>query len=478
MFPVFLRYNNVNMSESTEEYYKKLPVVGGLIKWMEDNDMDYGPLVAGVSLSILLISLFVFGVSGGQVLSIFIALLPVWLPIILFIIFFNKWMDMVGAKYYLNQGRTTLRIKLPQEIFKSPEAMEFVISQIHNTANPDNLMQTYLDGKRPLPTSFEIVSIGGEVRFYINCPTKKTKNAVEANLYAQYPGIEIIEEPVDYTAQIPLDFAKHGYNVFSVHMRKKKDQEFPIKTYVDFGLDKMPKEEEKVDPMTPMLEVMANIAPHECLFVQFICLSYRPPSFKNGQLRIGEGPSWTKGVEVKINEIMQRDPETKGPLTKGDESDFEGMPRLTPGERANSEAMERNADKYAYKVGIRWIYLNKQGGFNGDLMNPMIRVFSQYDLVTRNSLGVAWRTDFDYKDIIPGGKKHELAKLKRQEVKEYRLRKYFPKGSADDYKIFTAEELATMFHLPGKVALTPTLERIPSTRAEAPPNLPTGEFTQ
>ncbi len=36
----------------------------------------------------------------------------------------------------------------------------------------------------------------------------------------------------------------------------------------------------------------------------------------------------------------------------------------------------------------------------------------------------------------------------------------------------TTEELATIFHIPGKVASTPTLARIPSKRSEAPANLP------
>lgn len=467
---------------TTSEFYEKLPFIGGLIKWMEASDMDYGPLAATVSFSLLLLSLFVFGVSGGQIISIFFALLPLWLPVILFLLFFKKWMDMVGAKYYLNRGRSTLRIKIPQEIFKSPEAMEFVISQIHNTANPDNLMQTYIDGKRPLSISFEIVSIGGEVRFYINCPTKQTRDAVEANLYAQYPGIEVTEEPVDYAAEVPLDFAKGSdYEIFSAHMGKKKDQEFPIKTYLDFGMDKLPKEEEKVDPITPMLDVIAGIKPYERLYVQFVCIAHRPKSFLNGQLQIGEGPSWTKGVEEKINEIMQRDPKSKLSKHKFDPEEEEsagGNPLLTAGERDKIAAMERNADKYAYNVGIRWIYVTKKGQFNGDLFNRVIRMFSQVDVITRNSIGVRWRTDFDYKDLFPGGKKHELAALKRQELKEYKLRKYFPKSGSDGYKIFTSEELATMFHLPGKVALTPTLERIPSTRVEAPPNLPIGEFTQ
>ena len=34
------------------------------------------------------------------------------------------------------------------------------------------------------------------------------------------------------------------------------------------------------------------------------------------------------------------------------------------------------------------------------------------------------------------------------------------------------EELATLYHLPGAVATTPTLTRIPSKKSEAPANLP------
>ncbi len=457
-------------------YKENVPVLGGIMNWMAGNDMDYGPVATGVSVSLLFISLWVFGVSGGQILSFLFALMPIWLPIILFLIFFHKWTETVGLQFYLGQGRTTLRIIPPQEILKSPEAMEFMISQIHNTANPDNLMQTYLDGKRPLPFSFEIASIGGEVRFYINVPTKKTKDSVEANLYAQYPGIEIVEEPVDYAAEIPLDYAKKNLIMMSFHMGKKKGGEFPIKTYIDYGLDKMPKEEEKLDPITPMLEVLSKVRPHERVFVQFIGVSFRKDSFKNGQLTTGEGPDWTEDVHKKISEIMQRDPKTKGPLIKGDAADFEGMPRLTPGERDNITAMERNADKYAYKTAIRWILVMEEGKFNSDFINPMIRSFSQYDLAGRNAIGVRWRTDFGYKDIIPGGKRKALEALKKQELEEYRLRVYVPKGAADGYKIFTAEELATVWHLPGKVAMTPTLERISSTRAEAPPNLPIGEL--
>lgn len=459
---------------NVEEYYMaKVPVIGFIIKWMKGNDMDYGGFIALLSISLLIISLAIFGVRIGNVVSVFFALTPLWLPVMLFFLLYKKWMDMVGKSFYLNNGRTTLRIKPPQEIFKSPEAMEFVISQIHNTAGPDNLMQTYLDGKRPLTYSLELVSIGGDVRFYVNVPTKKTRNAVEAMLYSQYPGVEVIEEPVDYAAEVPLLDYEKDWELMSFHMTKKKGQEYPIRTYIDYGMDKLPKEEFKVDPITPMLDVLGSIKPHERLYVQIIIIPFRKESFKNGQLVMSEGKDWSDGVKKKINEMMKRD------VDKGDaDDDTDPNPRLTPGERNTIEAMERNADKYAYETAIRWLYLTKKGTFNGDLISPMLRTFSQYDLAGRNGIGIKWRTDFGYKDLIPGGKKHEIAGLKRQELKEYKLRKFFPKSEATNYKIFTAEELATMFHLPGQVALTPTLERIASTRAEAPPNLPIGDFTQ
>lgn len=461
-----------------EEFYKEhVPGAKSVLKWVADSDFDYGPMAAAIAFSLLALGLVVFGISAGGVFSVFAALTPLWLPMILFYLFFNKWTEMVGTAFYLNQGRTTLRVRLPADVFKSPEAMEFVISQIHNTANPDNLMQTYFQGKRPLTFSFELASIGGEVRFYVNVPTKKTKNAFETNMYAQYPGVEIIEEAVDYAAEIPLDYKSAGYEIFSAHMGKKRDEVLPLKSYLDFGLDKFPKEEEKVDPMTPMLEVMGSIAPHERLFVQIITTSFRPSSFLNGQMTIGEGPSWNEGSKKKINEIMNRDPKKKTPLgfksNEGEDDDNRGqMAMLTMGEKDLVAAIERHSSKYAYTAAIRWIYVNKKGGFNGDLMNPVIRMFSQFD--GANALGIRWRTDFDYKDLIPGKKKKALEALKKAELKEYRRRVYYPKGSGDHPKIFTAEELATVWHLPGKVALTPTLDRVPSTRGEPPANLPTG----
>jgi hypothetical protein len=459
------------MAVDYKELIGKFPVLGPSITWMSSNDIDYGGTMFAGCVMLLLALWYLSDISFAQIFIITAILSPLWLTFFVFRhLFYPKWMDYVGKSFALYNGRTTLRIKLPPEVKKSPEAMEFVISQIHNTASPDNLMQTYLQGKRPLTFSFEIVSIGGDVRFYVNVPTSKTKAAFEANMYAQYPGVEIIEEPVDYAAEIPIGGGE-DYGLMSFHMRKKKDQEFPIKTYIDFGLDKMPDEDEKVDPMTPMLEVLGACRPKERVYVQIIAKPFRRPSFKGGeQLTPGEGPDWVDKVKEKINEMMNRDPDTKAAIGGGG---AEELARLTSGERNTIEAMERNMDKYAYKVGIRWMYVHPNEEFNGDYINPMIRVFSQYDIIQRNAIGVAWRTDTHYKDFVPGDVK-KIAGWKKQEHKEFKTRVFYNKNSAGDMKIFTAEELATLFHLPGKVALTPSLDRVDSTRSAAPANLPIG----
>ena len=52
-------------------YIKKVPILGSLMKWMKSNDMDYTSIITVLSLSLLIISLAVFGVSAGSVISVF-----------------------------------------------------------------------------------------------------------------------------------------------------------------------------------------------------------------------------------------------------------------------------------------------------------------------------------------------------------------------------------------------------------------------
>jgi hypothetical protein len=429
-----------------------------------------GPVLILFGFFIMYKMMELMNVNMEPILSVMIALTPIWLPITLFYITVEKWQYFVRLKFALGQGRSTLRLHLPQEVFKSPEAMEAVLAQIHNVNSPDNFMQSWIDGKTPLTYSLELVSTGGEVMFFINVPTKKTKNAVEAQLYANYPGIEVTEEQHDYTDEVVWDPSRYEY--MSFHMGKKvkpgsDDDVLPIKTYIDFGLDKLPKEEEKVEPMAAMLEQLSNAKPHERIWVQFLCVPHTKREFKNGNL--GETPTWEARAKKKIDEMLKRD-------TRPDPDEpQERAPMLTMGERDTIAAIERNVSKYAYEVGIRWMYITEKGKFNGDFISPMIRSFSAYDVIGRTGIGVRWRTDFDYNWLQDRSGKRKLG-MKQRELDDHKMRvyNYDLKTKIDTMKVFSVEELATVFHVPGSSIMTPTLPRIMSTRKEAPSNLPTG----
>lgn len=426
------------------------------------------PVFLFIALGIMVFTFNLLNVDIAPILTILAATSPVWLPYALFYIFFEQWMLYVHEKFKFENGRTTLRIKLPQEVLKSPEAMESVFAQIFNPNTPDNLMQTYLDGKHPLVASFEFASIGGDVRFYANVPTKKVKNALEAQLYAQFPGIEVTEETIDYTAEIKWD--PRVWDLISFHILKKNDDVMPIKTYIDMGLDKQPKEELKFEPMSPLLEYLGTAKPHERIWVQILMTPHIKMTFKNGSLR--KIPTWESRAAQKINEIMGRDKDKRGA------EETESRPILTTNERETIASIERNVSKYAYSVAIRSMYITEAGRFDPDMIGPMLRAFGQCDVIGRNGLGPRWRTDFNYNFFQDFSGERKL-RAKKSELEQYKARTYLEGDKlhkVDKPRIMSVEELATIYHIPGSSVITPSLSRVESTRREAPANLPTGNY--
>ena len=399
-------------------------------------------------------------------ISLFLALTPIWLPFTLFFMTYEKWVDSVRLKFRYESGRVVLRIKLPPEVLKSPEAMESVLEHIHAGNGSDNLHQAYIEGKHPLLMTCELVSIGGEVRFYMTVQNK-IKDLLEAQLYSQYPGIEVMEESLDYAAEV--QWVPDEMDLMSFHFVKKADDVLPIRTFVDYKLDTMPKEEEKFDPMSAMLEALSNAKPHERIFIQFLCKPHRDTGFKHGDLKTKE--NWIPAATKKINEILCRD--EKG-MVKVEET--EGRPAVTQGERDTITAIERNVGKLAYEVAIRGMYITLDATqFDGGKISSMISTFKQYEIIGRNGIAPRWKTDFDYSMFEDPSGRRKLDR-KKQELEHYKRRHYDPgSGKANaghQAKVMSVEELATMFHIPGRSIITPGVTRVPSTLGTAPSNLP------
>jgi hypothetical protein len=291
----------------------------------------------------------------------------------------------------------------------------------------------------------------------------------ETHLYAQYPGIEVHELEIDYTAEIPWDPKR--FSMMSFHFGLKENDALPIRTYIEYGLKDMPKEEEKIDPITTMLETLGSIGPNEYYWIQILISANRKETFKEGSLF--EKPDWKGAARKHIKKIIEDAQKRSGAdddnVQKVNVNQF-----LTEAEKDTIKAIERSLGKSAFDTAIRGMYIAKTEAYNpAERVGFLIASWRSYEDLNRNSIGPRWRTDFDWnwwQD--PKGKRAKH--YKQEELEEYKQRSYTKQGHNDGMKVMTTEELATIFHIPGKVATTPSLSRIPSKRAEPPANLPVG----
>lgn len=407
------------------------------------------------------------------------ALAPLWVPLILLILFASLWLRYVRADFFAKNEVVLLEIKLPREILRSPKAMELFFSSTVWNRGSVTYVDTFWDGKVGPWYSFEVASFGGDVHFYI-WVWSKLRKIVEAQVYAQYPTVEIGEVP-DYAARYP--YGPEGRFMWGTYVKLEKPDPYPIKTYIDYGLDKDEEEEFKVDPLTPFLEFLGSLKKGEQCWVQILACAHQERSWVHGHLRTR--PDWKKEAEDLVNEILKRDPETKSTRQKT-ETGFPIIPSLTEEEKDQVSAIERSLNKLAYDCMIRALYF-AEGDAQAEIgksIPGLVGAFRQYNANHFNGFKLGWYTDIkdETKDVLwLAGLRDKVSahfmKIYGKEMYDaYRRRSffYYPYQNFRMAKpfILTAEELATIYHFPGKVAATPTLGRAPSRKGEPPPNLP------
>jgi hypothetical protein len=408
-------------------------------------------------------------------LNIFIYIAPLALCIFLGGTAWNLWIRYVQAKFYNSLKYTLLELKLPKETVKSPKAMEIVINSLHNTADGGWTARFWKGEYRPY-YSLEIVSTEGVVKFYIWTEDRR-KGGVMSALYSQFPGIEVIERD-DYTRGVFFDPKIHKLWAADIAFTHKNPA-MPIKTYVDYGLDKDPKEEFKVDPITYFVEFLSSVPPNQHHWTQFIIRAHKAEQKKKGHL-FKKTDAWKDAGEKLINEILARDSKTRvsgaglGTGTVWKPGDPHVPVKTTPIEDEILLAMQRSLTRPAFDVGIRSIYLAPKDTFNTPFgIGGTISAFKHFSSEHLNGLkpnGDTWIAQFGepWKDYKDWRRNH----LSKEVLKAYKRRAYFFPPYKGKVLYLNTEELATIFHFPGSVAASPGLERVPSKKAEAPGNLP------
>ena len=203
----------------------------------------------------------------------------IYAPVTLFLIFKSLWIFYLEG-FYNSKPRNSgmlLEIKMPREIRKSPKAMEQFLCNVYNTKSGRGFIEKWWVGKAVLKFSLEVASIGGEVHFYIRTP-RKFRNIVEANLYAQYQDLEIVEveEANDYINEFPGTIEGiygMGYKLWGVELMLGKSDVYPIRTYIDF---ESPDEDKSLDPVSALLEILTKEKKEERIWVQILILPANP----------------------------------------------------------------------------------------------------------------------------------------------------------------------------------------------------------
>ena len=389
----------------------------------------------------------------STIVPFLIRLAPIVAAIILAIAAWKIRLLFIQQKYILNIKWVLLKIMVPRDVYKSPQAMEIVLKAFHQTF-PGHWYDKYVKGIVRSWFSLEIVSIEGKIHFLMYIPTF-FKNLIEVQIYSQYPQVEI-EEVSDYTKMIPPYKRGGDMKIYGYHFGLRKPDAYPIKTYIDYGLDKAVgslDEIEKIDPLTPLLELMGSIGHGEQIWFQLFIQAADKEWQKEGVKIIKELKEPYRPKKDRFPEMMTKEIQEK------------------------IVAIDRSTSKMGFYCGIQVLYLARKDNYSVSTQVALRGMLTPFDTEGLNSFRrpLVSALEYPWRVLMP----FRIEWRKERMFKSYRQRSffnfpfwaYFWPYSPKPF-ILNTEEIATIYHFPGGVSETPTLRRIEFKKSEPPPDLP------
>ncbi len=422
-----------------------------------------------------------FVIAIGYSINIILAFAFIWGPYTMWVVLRNKIIKLRYKECLKKMEFKVLEIKIPKEIVKSPLAMEIVLQALHQPFKNQNYYDQIFKGKVNSWFSLEMVSTEGAIRFFIYTPKEFVK-LVTTHIYSQYPNVEI-NEVEDYVTKIPYGRDSEEWDIFGTEFKLTKADPYPIKTYVDYGLDKLDlKEEFKIDPMTVVLEYLGAIGRNQHAWLQIMIRAhesrYKGTAKPKDYGKYFASDWWWNFTHAEFWKFWTNDwwtPPFQDWKKEADKliTDIKAKgDKMTSAQKKEVDAMERSMTKLGFDVGIRAVYVAKKDYFDSSNVAGLGSILRQYSSLELNGFeGNAkkvTRTDPKVDKDGSGAKKRKKAIFNN-----YLKRNFF--YFHDDSKPFVlnTEEIATIFHFPGQVSSTPTFSRIETSKAEPPSNLPT-----
>lgn len=413
--------------------------------------------------------------------SAFSAIMSVWFivfPPLLYFLFKIIWMLHANGHYASGLKWVLLEIIPPRDIEASPLPMEAVFSAFAGSIKTTTAAEAFVKGEFPSSFSLELVSIEGQVHMYIRTQVG-FRNLVEAHFYAQYPNVEIVEVE-DYVNLVPKSIPNKDWDLWGVDFKLYRPDLYPIKSYKNFEETITGK---MIDPLAGLIETMGKLGPGQHLWLQYIITPVHESWYSTGQATIdeflGRVKESKKGLLSRVvGDIIDIFANLGKGLMGGEvafsagakEEKKEEQPlefRLSPGEKDVLKALQSNLGKQMYRTRMRHMYIGRR------------EVFSKTTGVSSFIGGIKQFNDQNLNSMVPDDLSKTYALYffveERTRFRQRRLLRRYMTRDTDPQStrfLFSAEELATVFHIPDMSVLAPSLTRVSAKRGGAPANLP------
>ncbi|MBQ9029425.1 type IV secretion system DNA-binding domain-containing protein [Candidatus Saccharibacteria bacterium] len=367
----------------------------------------------------------------------FILMPIVWIPIVgvLGFLTYRNYKKARQSKN-LNVESVLLMLEIPRTNDKKELAAEQLFASLHGILRDKNELKN--SGGVQEHLSFEIVSTGGQIRFYVWVP-KILQSFVEGQIYAQYPTVQIYRVKEDY-----VDKARETHHVvYTSEITLAENEVLPIKTFENF----------EVDPLAGITGTLAklNSEKNEELWVQILTRPIPDDWHKSTtdkwvqKMKAGRRSTNFLGIDwywvVTAFGALFRPPEG------GTGSDTK--PELSDRVKTQIDKAEEKATKLGYEVKIRLAYLGNDQIDAKLNMQALVGTFKQFNSTNLNGF-----------TSTPGT--FDPAALNAYKARQF----------ADSGFILNISELASVYHLPHTSVETPNIVWANSKTAEPPASLP------
>ncbi len=438
--------------------------------------------------------------AGGFILSLW----WIYLPLILAFLAKDFWLKYKRNQFIENLEWVLLEVRPPSDVKKTPFAMEQFFAGLHGTQSGPNWKEQNIKGEFQKWFSMELVSLGGEVRFFIRTP-KIFRNIVESNIYAHYPESEILQVD-DYTNAISAEKIKSGeYDLWGSELEFVKDDCYPIRTYYEFEKEAA-SDDQRVDSIASLLEVATRIGSREQIWIQTLIRPIKDDWKKAGDSKrdelIGrkkeEKKSWLRQIIDEfvgiLKELITGEPYVSAEEEKKQENPF--LWSITKNEQEIINSIEKKTAKLGYETIIRIIYFGAKEDFSKSNVAAVIGAYKQLNTQHLNAFKPNGKVtpNIDYSYQAKGTrelyrKERVLADYKKRNFTTYSnhisylnplffeklpiLKWFFVRSNPF---VLNIEELATVYHFPGEMVKAPLLPKVEAKKGQPPAGLPLEEL--